>query len=72
MLSAGGSVVDVGVCPTAGVASLTKKHKFDYGVVVSASHNPADYNGIKIFNTEGVKLGDKLESEIEKKFFSIF
>lgn len=67
-MNAGASVVDVGVCPTAGISYLTKQLGFDYGVVISASHNPAEFNGIKIFNSEGTKLGDKKEEQLEKKF----
>ena len=42
----------------------------DYGVVVSASHNPARYNGLKVFGSDGVKLGDKKEEELERKFIN--
>ena len=69
VIQAGGTVIDVGVCPTAGISYLTKKQGFDYGVVVSASHNPAEYNGIKIFDSNGVKLGDSRECDLEKGFF---
>ena len=67
-MNAGACVTDVGVCPTAGVSYLTKKLGFDYGVVISASHNPAEFNGIKIFDKNGKKLGDKREEEIERRF----
>lgn len=67
-MSGGASVVDVGVVPTAGVAYLTKKHEFDYGVVISASHNSAEYNGIKVFDKNGYKLGDKEEERVERCF----
>ena len=67
-MNAGANIVDVGVCPTAGVAYLTKKHHFDYGVIISASHNPAEFNGIKIFDKFGKKIGDKAEERLEKKF----
>ena len=68
MMNAGLSVVDVGVCPTAGVSYLVKHLGFDFGVVISASHNPAEFNGIKIFDKNGRKLGDERESELEKLF----
>ena len=68
LINAGASVTDVGVCPTAGISYLTKSMGYDFGVVISASHNPAEFNGIKIFNSEGVKLGDKLEEHLEKHF----
>lgn len=65
IISGGGSVVDIGVCPTAGVAFITKVLEADYGVVITASHNSPEYNGIKIFNSEGEKLGEAEEREIE-------
>lgn len=67
LMSGGVDVVDVGVCPTAGVAYLTRG-EFDYGIVVSASHNPKQYNGIKIFDRDGYKLSDASESEVERRF----
>ncbi len=67
-MSAGADVVDMGVCTTPGIAYITSTLGFDYGAVVSASHNPANYNGIKIFNENGIKLGDKKEEELERKF----
>ncbi len=67
-MSGGANVIDVGVVPTAGIAYLTKYIKADYGVVISASHNSAEYNGIKVFNSEGYKLGDKEEERIERQF----
>ena len=67
-MSGGAKVIDAGVVPTAGVAYLTKHLKADYGVVISASHNGGEYNGIKIFNSEGYKLGDKEEERIERCF----
>ena len=67
-MSAGAKIIDIGVCPTAGIAYLTKLLKVDFGVVISASHNPKEYNGIKIFDTDGVKLGDKREEMLERKF----
>ncbi len=67
-LKGGADVVDVGVLPTPAISFLVKNKKFDYGVVVSASHNPKEYNGIKIFNSEGKKLSEKEESELERFF----
>lgn len=67
VMQGGGDVLDVGVMPTAGIAYLTRYYKADYGVVISASHNPAEYNGIKVFDSEGYKLGDKRERELELK-----
>lgn len=67
-MNAGCDVVDVGVCPTAGVSYLTKALGYDFGVMISASHNAAEFNGIKILDSEGVKLGDKRELELERRF----
>ena len=65
ILSMGGSVIKAGVIPTPGVAYLTQYYGADAGVVISASHNPFRFNGIKFFNSEGFKLDDALEDEIE-------
>ena len=67
-MSGGAKVIDVGVLPTAGVAFLTKTLKADYGIVISASHNSGEYNGIKVFNSDGYKLSDKEEEQIERCF----
>lgn len=63
--SVGANAVYVGVIPTPAVAYLTKKYKVDAGVVISASHNPVEFNGIKFFDGNGYKLPDELEDEIE-------
>ena len=65
LMSVGCDVITVGVIPTPGVAYLTKKYEADCGVVISASHNPVEYNGIKFFNKDGYKLDDNVELEIE-------
>ncbi len=67
-MSGGARVIDAGVVPTAGVAYITRYIKADYGVVISASHNSGEYNGIKVFNGDGYKLGDKEEERIERCF----
>ena len=64
----GGNVIDVGVVTTPAVSYLTKQLNCDYGVVISASHNPSEYNGIKIFNCDGVKILQQVEDEIEGRF----
>lgn len=64
-MSVGADVIDVGIIPTPGIAFLTREYKADVGVVISASHNPAEYNGIKFFNSKGFKLSDDIEEEIE-------
>lgn len=63
--SLGGDVITVGVIPTPAVAVLTRYFKADAGVVISASHNPAEFNGIKFFNKDGLKLSDDIEEKIE-------
>ncbi len=63
--SMGLDVVSLGIIPTPAVAYLTRKHEALAGVVISASHNPGEYNGIKFFNSEGLKLPDKIEEDIE-------
>ena len=64
--SVGANAIFVGVMPTPAIAYLTRKHKVDAGVVISASHNPMEFNGIKFFNGDGYKLSDALEDEIEE------
>ncbi|MCT4686486.1 phosphoglucosamine mutase [Vallitalea sp.] len=63
--SVGANVVSIEVVPTPAVAYLTRLYNADAGVVISASHNPVEYNGIKFFNSKGYKLSDELEEEIE-------
>ena len=64
-LSYGANVKLVGVIPTPGIAYLTKKLKADASVVISASHNKYDFNGIKFFSNKGMKIPDEIEEEIE-------
>ncbi len=63
--SVGANCISIGVVPTPAVAYLTREYEADAGVVISASHNPVEYNGIKFFNSAGYKLSDALEEEIE-------
>lgn len=65
LMSVGCDVITVGVVPTPAVAYLIKKYDADCGVVISASHNPVEYNGIKFFNEDGYKLDDEVELNIE-------
>ncbi len=65
LCSVGADVINLGVVPTPAVAYLVVKYKADAGFMVSASHNPAEFNGIKIFNGSGYKLADMLEERIE-------
>lgn len=66
ILSVGGDVMKIGVIPTPGIAYLVKKMGAAAGAVISASHNPYEYNGIKFFSGDGYKLEDALEDRIEK------
>ena len=68
VVQGGGSVTSVGIIPTAGISYLTESEKFDFGVIITASHNPANYNGIKIFDHTGRKLGDSVENFLEEFF----
>lgn len=68
VMSGGGHVIDLGVIPTAGVAYLTREMGADFGVVISASHNPKEYNGIKVFDERGYKLSERDEERIERCF----
>lgn len=63
--SVGAQAVCVGVIPTPAIAYLVRTQGFDAGVMISASHNPFEHNGIKYFNSEGYKLSDKIEERIE-------
>ena len=65
LCSVGADVIDLGVVPTPAVAYLVGKYKADAGIMISASHNPFAYNGLKIFSGDGYKLPDALEEEIE-------
>ena len=66
LMSQGAKVIDLGVVPTPAVSYLVKKYKATMGAMISASHNPSEYNGIKLFDSEGFKLPDATENEIEK------
>ena len=65
LCSVGADVMLLGEIPTPAVAYLVKKYEYDAAVMISASHNPCEYNGIKIFQGTGFKLPDALEEEIE-------
>ena len=66
LCSVGVNVISLGVVPTPAVAFLVKKYNANAGIMISASHNPYQFNGIKIFQGDGYKLSDSLELEIEK------
>jgi phosphoglucosamine mutase len=61
------TIEDAGVIPTPAVALLTRMHPFAGGIMVSASHNPFEDNGIKVFSEDGTKLRDAMEAEIEER-----
>ena len=65
LCSVGADVISLGVIPTPAVAFLVGKYKADAGIMISASHNPCEFNGIKIFSGDGYKLPDALEEQIE-------
>jgi len=66
LTSSGSTVHTVGVSTTPSVSYLVKKHDFDFGIMISASHNPYYDNGIKVFNRHGEKLEEAIEMEIER------
>lgn len=66
ILSVGAEAIMLGVIPTPAVAHLTREYNADAGVMISASHNPVEYNGIKFFDKRGYKLSDNLEDEIQR------
>ena len=70
ILSMGVDVVFIGPLPTPGVAYVTRSLRADAGIVITASHNPYDDNGIKFFRADGYKLDDKIEHQIEGLVFS--
>jgi phosphoglucosamine mutase len=65
ILSVGARAIILGVVPTPAVAHLTREYNADAGIMISASHNPVEYNGIKFFDERGYKLSDELEDQIQ-------
>ena len=70
LCSVGADVELLGVVPTPAVAYLVRLYGADAGVVISASHNPVEFNGIRLFGGEGYKLPDEVEEEIERHVFN--
>src|SRR3989344_3342245 len=70
LVAMGATVYLVGPLPTPAISHLTRSLNADAGIMISASHNPAGDNGIKIFDSKGYKLSDEAEHEIEKIIFS--
>ena len=66
LLCMGVNVVNVGLCTTPALSYLTKLKNYDYGIMITASHNPAEYNGIKIFNSYGTKVMPSFELELQQ------
>jgi phosphoglucosamine mutase len=65
------TVDDVGIITTPGLAFLTRRHQFELGIMISASHNPYEDNGIKVFSKDGFKLSDDRESRLEKRIYEL-
>ncbi len=72
IIQGGGFVTSVGTVPTPAISYLTESEKFDFGVIITASHNPPAYNGIKIFDRTGIKISDGEEDFLEEFFKSNF
>ena len=70
LLSVGVNVTDLGILPTPALALLTRELDFDSGVMITASHNPPDYNGIKLFNGDTLGFSREQEKEIESRYLS--
>src|ERR1700756_2575601 len=71
LVAGGVEVQSAGVITTPGIAYLTRAHGFSAGIVISASHNPWQDNGIKVFGPDGYKLPDDTELEIETEIFAL-
>ncbi len=65
----GKEYISIGICPTPAIPFLVRKEKFSCGIMISASHNPPDYNGIKFFDSKGKKISKEFENRIEKTVF---
>ncbi len=72
IVQGGGNVTSVKTIPTAGISYLAKEMKMDFGIIITASHNPPNYNGIKIFNSDGRKLSVSEENFLEEFFKNNF
>lgn len=72
VMSEGCNIVNIGVMPTPAISFLTRKYNMDGAFIISASHNPSEYNGIKVLDNNGIKLTDKLENKCEKVILEDF
>ncbi|MFA5078529.1 MAG: phosphoglucosamine mutase [Dehalococcoidia bacterium] len=70
LLGAGINVAQAGIVPTPALALLTREMNFDAGVMITASHNPPEFNGIKLFNHDAIGYGPSQEEEVEKAYYS--
>ena len=66
IIASGKKFINIGICPTPAIPFLIKKEKFSSGIMISASHNPPEYNGIKIFDQNGQKITRNFENKIQK------
>ena len=64
--ASGKECISVGICPTPAIPYLIKKEEFSGGIMISASHNPPEYNGIKIFDSNGTKIIKEFENKIQE------
>ena len=64
--ASGKKFINLGICPTPAIPFLIKKEKLSSGIMISASHNPPEYNGIKIFDQNGQKINKDFENKIQK------
>ena len=64
--ASGKKFINIGICPTPAVSFLIKKQKLSSGIMISASHNPPEYNGLKIFDHNGQKINKNFENKIQK------
>ena len=72
VMSEGCNIIDVGVLPTPGISYLVQKYQLDGAFIISASHNPSEYNGIKVLDENGYKLSEKLEDKCEEIILNDF
>ena len=67
--ASGKDSINIGICPTPAIPYLIKSENFSGGIMISASHNPPEFNGIKIFNNKGIKISKNYENKIQHIIF---